>query len=125
MGCFAYDERPVISNYPSCFVINTQPRSKEGEHWLSMYFDKDENCYFFDSFGNKPSYYRLYNYILANSKKWTCNLQQLQGFEPHCGIYCIFFLLFSTREKLQDFFKPFTKNCVKNDTLLTNAINKF
>lgn len=125
LGCFSYDERPVINSYPSSFVINTQPRSKEGEHWLAMYFDIDENCYFFDSFGNKPSFYRLHNYILSNSRKWTYNMKQLQGFEPHCGVYCIFFLLFISRGKIENFFKAFSNNIIKNDKIFTNAIKNF
>lgn len=125
LGCFSFDERPSITKYPSCFVINTQPRSKGGEHWLAIYFDNNENCYFFDSFGNKPSFYRLQNYILTYSKQWTYNTKQLQGFEPHCGIYCIFFLLFISRKKLDIFFNAFTKNFIKNDKIFTNAIEKF
>ena len=101
LRCFAFDERS-INMYPACFILNTQPRSEEGEHWLTFFFDRHENCYFFDSFGNKPSFYGLNNYVLANSKKWTFNLKQLQGFEPHCGVYCIFFLLFITRGKLEN-----------------------
>ena len=42
-------------------VFNTDPSTKEGEHWISMYIDlgnHNHNCpgiYYFDSYGKKPS----------------------------------------------------------------------
>ena len=65
LGVFARDELPKRVKYPSCFILNTQPRSQEGEHWLAIYFDHKRNCYFFDSYGNSPKYFGLDKYIMC------------------------------------------------------------
>jgi hypothetical protein len=36
LDAFARDELPKAPPYPSCFIINTDPRSRPGEHWLAI-----------------------------------------------------------------------------------------
>ena len=40
IGALARDELPKKLKYPTCFILNTQPRNKPGEHWIALYFDK-------------------------------------------------------------------------------------
>jgi hypothetical protein len=122
LGTFAFNEKPAIRNYPTCFILNTKPRSMEGEHWLAFYFDKSKTCYFFDSYGNKPCFFKLQSYITKNSKNCFYNSKRLQGFEPYCGLYSIFFVLFAVHEKLDDFFSVFTDNYKKNDAFFTKNL---
>lgn len=63
LGSFAFDELPKINKFPSCLIINTQPRTKPGEHWLACYFDKYKNSYFFDSYGQSPLIYKLDTFL--------------------------------------------------------------
>ncbi len=35
LGSFAFDELPKITKFPSCLIINTEPRTQSGEHWLA------------------------------------------------------------------------------------------
>jgi hypothetical protein len=46
LGVFARDELPIIKNFPACFVVNTDVRSRPGQHWLAFYFDQREQCFF-------------------------------------------------------------------------------
>jgi hypothetical protein len=38
LGAFARDELPPNPPYPSCFIVNTDPRSQAGGHWLALYY---------------------------------------------------------------------------------------
>ena len=57
-----------------CFIINTDPKSKGGEHWQAVYYDArpggDSEIDFFDSFGDKAD-----NTILKGVKKISDKLQ--------------------------------------------------
>ena len=46
-----YDCLPPRPQYPSSYVIYTDPAGEKGEHWLALYYDKNGECTFFDSFG--------------------------------------------------------------------------
>lgn len=62
MGTVASDEiltnilPKVRKNKPIAFVMNTDPRTKPGNHWVSIYISpKDASVEFYDSFGREPS----------------------------------------------------------------------
>jgi hypothetical protein len=40
-GALACDELPVRPPFPSCYIINTDPRNKPGQHWLALYVNKN------------------------------------------------------------------------------------
>lgn len=115
LGVFARDELPDQPPYPSCFILNTDPRSKPGQHWLAVFYSKNGFCSFFDSYGKPPSFYRLESYISRTSLGWNSNERRLQGNSSFCGFYSILFLLYKTRNKTKDFFKEFYYNNIKND----------
>ena len=118
-GVFPRNRLPDVFSYPCSYVINTDPSTQPGEHWLGFYYDKNGNCDFFDSFGNPPSFYGLENYIKLQSTDFCYNSQQLQHENSGvCGYYVIHFIqmrsrhftlsqivsLFSTEDfKLNDF----------------------
>jgi len=104
LGVFPRDKIPLIKFYPACFVLNTDPSYKIGEHWLGIYFDNNRKCFFFDSFGNPPEYFNLDRYLSRFSMEIEYNYDQIQGFFSNtCGHYTIFFiLLFSRGLSLKD-----------------------
>ena len=118
LGAFARNELPKIYNYPASLILNTEPRNSEGEHWLAIYFDKNKNSYFFDSYGQHYNNYNLKSYLEENSKKISYNRKQIQGDSNFCGIYCILFILFISRKKLKSFFQNFYLSPHKNDNLI-------
>ena len=123
IGTFAFDELPTITKYPSCLVFNTEPRNKSGEHWLAIYFNSNKNSYFFDSYGQSPSFYKIDKYLQQNSAQVYYNKIKIQGLLPYCGFYCIFFLIFIVRNKLENFYKPFGKLSLNNDYFIYKNIN--
>jgi hypothetical protein len=124
-GVYARNELPKTINYPACIVVNTKPRSHTGEHWLSIFYDKNGSAFFFDSYGQNPKDYKLEAYLKKTSTNWTWNKTQIQGFSSHCGYYCLLYLLFKSRDKSDLFFSYFTQNFVQNDKKVNFLIKKY
>lgn len=87
-------------------VFNTDPSTKSGEHWISMYIDLGKHnsdnygIYYFDSYGRQPSkeVKELINNILDQGEK--CNRKSLYFYNDYsyqkensqCGMYAIHFI---------------------------------
>ncbi len=68
-GVYAADAiPPVFSKLPATRIINTDPRSRPGEHWIALYQEVPDVIEFFDSFGKDPSYHKLDLEILSNKR---------------------------------------------------------
>ena len=122
-GVYPIDRIPQYPDYPSSFIVNTDPSGEPGTHWLSFYYDVNGNCTFFDSFGQHPKSYGLLNFICKTSKKWIYNDKRLQSFySATCGYYAIFFILLKSREfNLDQICNLFSKdNFNMNDYLVSN-----
>ena len=124
-GVFARDELPENVNYPSCLVFNTQPRAQRGQHWLALFYDKNGNCDFFDSFAMPASNYALVPYLERTSNSWAENRKRIQGNSQYCGHYVILFLLFRVRANSVKFFQSFSSNYSHNDKIIKNLINNY
>jgi hypothetical protein len=122
LGVFAKDELPLELKYPCCFVCNTAPRHNRGEHWLAFFFNKNGFCNFFDSYGKDPNDFGLSDYLEKTSLNWSFNKKRIQGMEPYCGHYCIFYLLFRARGKDINFFRKFGIDYSKNDREITKLM---
>jgi hypothetical protein len=125
LGSFAFDERPSQPTYPSCFILNTDIRTKPGQHWLAFFYNKKGFCDFFDSYAKPPSYYNLQNYIEKTSNGWNYNKIRLQGQSNLCGLYSILFLLFKSKNKIINFFQEFYSNFTKNDNNILKLIKYY
>jgi hypothetical protein len=86
-----------IKFFPTLIIVNTDPAYKKGEHWLGMWFDKDEKnpfkivCNFIDSFSNRPEFYSLNTYIEKNSDEVLFFTRQYQSkLSLICGPFIIF-----------------------------------
>lgn len=98
IGIFPRDKLPKRVEYPSCFVFNTDPQDRPGEHWIAVYLDKQGNCQFFDPLGYSPKFYDLEAYLSNISNKVTFNSKMIQPFySQKCGYYSFLFLLFKCR----------------------------
>jgi hypothetical protein len=122
LGCFARDELPAVPPFPSCFVFNTQARNQQGEHWLGLHFNSKGQATFFDSFGHDPHFYDLESYLSKVSGSWSFYKKRIQGSSDLCGLYCILFLVFCSRDKLVTFYNQFKNNQEKNDSMLAKYL---
>jgi len=89
LGVFARDELPDVrkEQRPFALVLNTDPRSKPGQHWLALFGPPDGPIELFDSFGLAPSVYNLAHLSPTHSR-----IQFQSSNSAYCGHYCIYFL---------------------------------
>jgi hypothetical protein len=122
LGVFAANDLPLkLTNFPSGFIINSQPRSQEGQHWLAFYFPSRHTVEFFDSYAEKPNYYNNYftRYLNAFPIVKLNHVQIQSDFSNVCGLYCLFYL----RQRLQntsmeDIVSMFSSNLTENDVFI-------
>jgi len=95
LGVFAKDQIPdtrSLTHYPSCFVANTDPSTKPGEHWVAIWIESPESCEFFYSYGIAPN---CYGFVISCT---TVNPKPIQSLNSVvCGYYCIYFLYCRSR----------------------------
>jgi len=126
-GVLAYDELPKKVKWPSCYIINTDIRSKPGTHWLAVYYNKNGMAEFFDSFAMGPEFYKLADYLLKTSKSCIFNTLQIQSLDSdYCGIYAVLFILFRCKKvSFRDFLLNFNLDTFKNDKEIKKLFDMF
>ena len=118
-GTFASDELPTNISRPCVIVVNTDPASRPGRHWICMYFDTDGHGEFFDSFGMRPK--RVFErYLNEKCIAWTFNLKQMQSLiSRFCGHYCIWYCMLKSRNvSLNELVRTLTTDTGLNDYLV-------
>ena len=97
LGVFAQDKIPRIDSsfsFPLCFVSNTHPSTKPGEHWVAFYYESPASLEFFDSYALPPVIYGF------SVKPLRMNHSPIQSLDSDvCGQYCIFYLYHRSRGK--------------------------
>jgi hypothetical protein len=95
IGVFPSDQLPkTVSVFPACFIINTDPASQPGSHWVAIYVDSKEFGEYFDSYGKPPDVMSIVKFLNENCRSWHYNTKRIQGsFSSVCGHYCVYFLV--------------------------------
>ena len=89
-GVHASDQLPKTVEIPSIHIVNTDPSTESGEHWVAVYFGLDATEYF-DSYGLPPPPTK--NFLTFLGAHYDYNPVQLQGvLATTCGHYCLFYL---------------------------------
>lgn len=126
-GVFASDKLPHTKvKRPSCFIINTDPSTKPGTHWVAIYFPNKGKPEYFDSFGLKPKIKSILSFISRDNKGFTYNRKQLQNvFSTVCGNYCCEYLLHRCQGKSKSSFlkKYDTRNTFQHDATTIKNFN--
>jgi len=92
LGVFPIDLIPKIQKYPSALIVNLDASNLPGSHWVALYFNKNNECEYFDSYGRKPELFIL-KYISKNSKKFVYNNKCVQDlWTISCGQMCLYYL---------------------------------
>ena len=116
-------------------VFNTDPSTKSGEHWISLYMDlgKHNNdnygIYYFDSFGNKPSkeIMELIKKVINQGEKYNrkplyfYNDYSYQKRNSQCGMYAIHFI----KKMLEGLSFEEYLNTKLNDQLMIDLRNEY
>lgn len=84
------DELPKKPKTVECFIYNIDSKENPGTHWTCCSI-KNENCFYFDSFGLGPT--KEIEYYLRNIKNKYYNTDVIQSQnEVICGHYCLYVL---------------------------------
>ena len=97
-GVLPYDHIPHrVGSYPCGFIFNTDDSDNPGMHWISLYFDKKQDCQYFCPLGTEP-YGLLFDFAERNSRRTYYNQTTLQHpLSSLCGYYCVYHLMHATR----------------------------
>lgn len=92
-GVFPSDRLPPHQTENVCYIFNTDPSTKPGEHWVA-YYQVDGHAEFFDSFGySAENYPPIYMWLLQGPFHPVRQLSvRYQGPSMLCGPYCLYFL---------------------------------
>jgi hypothetical protein len=55
VGCYPCDRLPTVSEFPRTVVANLDPTSKQGTHWVALFYKSPALLYYFDSLGSPPN----------------------------------------------------------------------
>lgn len=100
VGVFAINElRVAPKQRPCAYVVNTDPISKPGKHWVAIYLTRTMEGEYFGSFGIPPVQPKFRKFLDKNAPEgWLYNDESIQHpFSTVCGEYCVFYLLYRCR----------------------------
>lgn len=128
LGVFAADTLPrTVTSLPAFLIVNSDPISKPGTHWLAMSIDACGKGQFFDSYGERPRVSLHKRFLSRVCKSWTYNHVDLQALDSLvCGHYCVMYILCKAHGyTLSDFVKCFSPNCAQNDELVEKMFLRY
>ena len=126
-GVFPNDKLPqTIDKYPCGFVANTDPSTKPGIHWVSIYLSSPRKGSWFDSYGKPAEFYggAFTDFLEKQCDEWDVNDRKLQSdWSDVCGQYCIFFLSHRARGySMSKILQLFDDNTMLNDAKVSHFV---
>jgi hypothetical protein len=120
-GCYPLNEIPPISsitNFPSSIVVNFDPSTRPGTHWVAVYMINRTTAYYFDSLALEiPSEIKAFLNSFPIVLKNELSYQNPKN--TTCALYSIFFILYMSNRHTFDQFTailnrhlPFVDNFV-------------
>jgi hypothetical protein len=99
LGVYPSDILPPSITRPTTLIVNTDPHTASGTHWLAIHLQpRSYSGYFFDSYGLPPLIPSILTFLRRTCSVWEYNTTQLQGWTSTvCGEYCCLFALFIHR----------------------------
>lgn len=96
LGTHSQDFNIPPNNVNCCYIINTSPSYKPGQHWTAVVHENN-NIYCYDSFGRSPS--RLLPIFNNNVRGGVIydDTQNQKKNEFNCGQRCISFLITASK----------------------------
>jgi hypothetical protein len=96
---FPSDLLPRSITRSGTLIVNTDPHTEKGSHWLAINFqNKSYSPFYFDSYGLFPYVYPIHSLLRRSCTVWDLNTTQLQGLTSSvCGHFCCLFALYMDR----------------------------
>lgn len=97
-GVFSSDTLPKLRKNFVSFIINLDPHTLPGTHWVAAYFKNSDEAIYFDSYGRPPPK-NILKFLKTNSKNITHNKFCYQDYTTlTCGYFCLYFLFNMSRK---------------------------
>jgi len=115
-GVYPCDKLPKMTN--GYLIMNTQPSSMPGEHWVAMSIEK--NGEYFDSYGLYPLNKEAEDFMNEHTTSWTYNRLPLQGYNNiTCGEYCVMYIYVKyLGYSMNDYIRLFSSNSDVNNEIV-------
>jgi hypothetical protein len=96
LGVFPSDLLPRTITQTGTIIVNCDPHTEDGSHWLAINFQpKSFSGFYFDSYGLRPYIPSICSLLKRTCPVRNCNAVQLQGLTSSvCGQYCCVFALY-------------------------------
>ena len=110
IGAFPLDKIPILKKRPIFIIVNTDPSTEPGEHWVSIYLKSNKKGEYFDSFGFPPKN-EIRRYLDDQCPRgWSRINFMLQSITAiSCGVYCVVYVkIRSIGYTLRQFIQLFT-----------------
>lgn len=121
-GVFASDRLPRSKRNYSSFIVNLDPHTLPGSHWIAIDFHKKE-AYYFDSYGQSPSEKNILNFMKRNADNIVYNENCFQDdLTTTCGYFCLYFLFRRARSLNLNHLSK--KNKKQNETFIKMFIRQ-
>ena len=93
-GVYPIDQLPpFVPHLPLIIIVNTHTHNLQGEHWKTVFIDKDRNGELFDSLA-LPVSSHLTRWLNTFTRRWITNhLSYQDPFSATCGAYALYFTL--------------------------------
>lgn len=121
-GVCPLDELPSFVPYlPIFIVVNTQTHNLEGEHWKTIFIDKNRNGEIFDSLA-QPMNAMLITWMNRFTRRWKKNHKVYQHTNSTtCGAFALFYILKRLDcASLNSFTHLFSHSLNANESLVHN-----
>ena len=127
-GVFAADTllKQSVHTKPRGYIVNTDPHTRPGRHWIVLWTDEDGVCQVMDSYGLPLAAHDTPHLQTWLRKHWTiveANTQSLQAVNSaKCGHYALRFLVDRSQGKtMSQFLERFDPyDYVYNDALIAS-----
>ena len=97
-GVYARNRLPRQLNMPSALVVNTEPDSLDGEHWIAMYIAANSRREYYDPMRLPPYHAAYMAFLNKHCTSWTYNAVRVQEEgSTVCGQHCIYYLIHRCR----------------------------
>ena len=130
LGAFGYDELPTRKDENFSLIVNTEPSTEPGDHWVAL-VQKENLLYFLDSYGRNfknylfPSGFRETILKYVGNSRFKFNPLLLQQFLSNaCGDYCVYFIQELHKGTLTKALSIFSDDLAKNDKIVKEYVKK-
>lgn len=127
LGVFPADDLPTYLTLGTGLIINTDPITLPGRHWVAFYLNEQNELECFDSFGKPPSAYSIYlkEFMSRFSKTVSSDIHLQSRNSNVCGQYCLLYLMCRCRRlSVHYFYHLFCSQTRINDEFVYNLIKR-